>query len=291
MHCSLQVVCCSLLRLGNRWKPAKQPVPWLDTTYVLCRIDQFIELFGILAHDLCPWRLLSGTSSEMNGEKKLHPIFFKTQSCSIFPQFSPRWPFGLKLIGNFLIQPPKNSLKQNHTHQSTITTELWMLWISHYRSSPALSAPTHTHYRHFFVGFSMCVCVCVMCTDVIAHRAEWPPPPPTSPPICCACSAADWLPVYRVLHAFTAPGPPPALWLPPIDLFQETLAADRKSRRGGCREKRVIPLVIFTLLLKSLSFLFPFLPTLQESGKCWNPSIKCQCTVLLKPSSRIFLHL
>lgn len=223
-------------------------------------------------------------------ENKLHPIFLKTQSCSIFPQFFTSLTLRLKNHWQLFNSTPKNLLKKNHTHQSTITTKLWMLWISHYRSSPALSAPTHTLYQHFLLD-SACVCVCDLCRCYCTQGWVAPPPPAASPPICCACSAADWLPVYRVLHAFTTPGPLPALWLPPIDLFQETLAADRKSRRGGCREKRVIPLVIFTLLLKSLSFLFPFLPTLQESGKCWNPSIKCQCTVLFNPSSRIFLHL
>lgn len=56
---------------------------------------------------------------------------------------------------------------------------------------------------------------------------------PLHPPMCfCADGVADWL---TCLHR---PGPPPALWLSPIDLFQENLAPSEpeiKERRvfGG----------------------------------------------------------
>lgn len=98
-----------------------------------------------------------------------------------------------------------------------------------------------------FVALSTCVYPAQMCVSRAA-------PPPQSPPPPSVVLLEEWLLVYG-LKCLHGSGPPLALWLSPIDLFQETLEREggRKSR-GGCGEKRVV-------LLGSRSFLFPLFLT------------------------------
>lgn len=83
-----------------------------------------------------------------------------------------------------------------------------------------------------------------------------PPPPPS------VVLLEEWLLVYG-LKCLHGSGPPPALWLSPIDLFQETLEREGgRESRGGCGDKRVV-------LLGSRSFLSP--PLSDKRLECFEP--------------------
>lgn len=97
----------------------------------------------------------------------------------------------------------------------------------------------------------VCVYPVQMCVSRAVLLHHHPPPPTTTTPTCAGCLSIG----LTWLHGS---GPPPALWIPPIDLFQETLAAGKpeiKEEGVGYKEKRVILLEsLFDFVVEIISF-------------------------------------
>lgn len=146
------------------------------------------------------------------------------------------WSSYFKLSSSPLTHPKTEKASKMHHVLKNQSSDPKMNTVSlHCWLNPLFS--THSNYQHVCC-IHVAEYVCVPCTDVWLQGCVSPTPP--SPPqqsaphllLCLAerwtCCLSTWL---TCLHSS---GLPPGLWLPPIDLFQETLEARRPEIKKDC---------------------------------------------------------